>query len=142
MNLISIAERVERYAPSGNFGVDRDKERELNELIAVATGKPLTVKVGDSALGNERLVPNQLPNFVASLDAAMSLVPEGSLFTTRTLWAGDNVCGFASVSRYEDAKFGGHFRRYWVDEHQTNAATAPLALTAAALRALASEQPA
>jgi len=76
-------------------------------------------------------------SFTASIDAARMLVPEGSLFSVRTLWDDDKVAGFASVSRYEDAEVGGHFRRYWMDEQQSNAATPALALCSASLRARA-----
>lgn len=69
-----LAGRVEMFNPSGRYDLDRARERELNEAIAAAIGMKLTVKLGDPALGNDRVVPNRLPAFVTSLDAAMTLV--------------------------------------------------------------------
>ena len=78
-----------------------------------------------------------LKNYTASLDAAVTLVPEGCLFTARTVWDKGKQAGLGFVSRYEKGEFGGHERLYWMDEHQAVAATPALALTAAALRARA-----
>ena len=75
--------------------------------------------------------------YTASLDAAMTLVPDGCLFTARTVWDNEKTAGLAFVSRYEKGEFCGHERLYWMDEHQSVAANPALALTAAALRALA-----
>ncbi len=74
-----------------------------------------------------------------SLDAAMTLVPEGCLFVVRTVWDKMKPAGFGSVSIYEKGEFGGHERLYWMAEHQAVAATPALALCAAALRARAME---
>jgi hypothetical protein len=74
--------------------------------------------------------------FTASLDAAMTLVPEGCLFMTCTLWdTGDSdhdkIGAGATVKRYT-VKGGG---RFFVGETAGLAATPALALCAAALRA-------
>jgi hypothetical protein len=74
------------------------------------------------------------PAFTASLDAAMTLVPANCLAMARHLWddpvAGTRA-GYASVARYADQKHVG--------ETTALAATPALALTAAALRALAAQ---
>jgi hypothetical protein len=97
-------------------------------------------EIADAVLGHVRppFRRGHCEKYTASLDAAMTLVPEGCLFTVRTVWDGDETAGLASVSRYTPAKPCRHPRRYWMDEHQTTAATPALALTAAALRARAS----
>jgi hypothetical protein len=74
-------------------------------------------------------------SFTASLDAAMTLVPAHALFMARTVWDGDKTAGIATISQYEDRKEGDQLRRYWLCEHQADAATPALALCAAALRA-------
>ena len=75
-DLLALADRVERFDPSGPYDIARDKERELNEAIAAAAGIPATVEVGHEALGNYRKVPARLPAYTASLDAAATLVPK------------------------------------------------------------------
>lgn len=77
--------------------------------------------------------------YTASLDAALSLVPVGCLFTARTVWDKMKPAGLGFVSRYEKGEFSGHERLYWMDEHQAVAATPALALTAACLRARAAQ---
>lgn len=81
--------------------------------------------------------PGSVPAYTTSLDAAMSLVPEGCLFTARTVWNKMTPAGLGFISRYEKGEFNGHERLYWMDEHQAVAATPALALCAAALRAQA-----
>jgi hypothetical protein len=69
----------------------------------------------------------------ASLDAAMQLVPVGFLHMVRTLWHDDKTAGNATVSRYKQEGNG----IFWQDNYAATAATPALALTAAALRAIA-----
>jgi len=77
-----------------------------------------------------------IPPYTASIDSAMSLVPEGCLFTVRTLWDDERTAGYAVVSRYE-TNTGEHGpRRYWLGEHVATAGSPALALTAASLRAI------
>ncbi len=95
MTLQALAERAERYAPTGNHYIDRDRARELHEAIAVALGKPLTVKVGHEVLGNERMVPHSIPDWLSSLDAVMALVPPEKRVTLRFQRRRDGVhCAF------------------------------------------------
>jgi hypothetical protein len=69
-----------------------------------------------------------LPRYTASLDAAMTLVPEDCLAMMRELWFDDGKkCGHATVSRYRDHK--------WDDTYTATADMPALALTAASLRA-------
>lgn len=137
-DLLALAERVERFDPSGPYAFARDKERELNEAIAAAAGVPATVEVGHEALGNYRKVPARLPAYTASLDAAMSLVPLGVegiplSFKAERFYLGNGECycrasvwcGLGVISSLDTASV---------------AAAPALALTAAALRALASQE--
>lgn len=78
--------------------------------------------------GSEHSLASRLPKpFTASLDAAMTLVPEGCLWVgglAQTGRAAMAVCPFGSTD----------------GEHST-ASTPALALTAASLRAIAAQQP-
>jgi hypothetical protein len=71
--------------------------------------------------------------YTASLDAAMQLVPMGCIHMVRTLWHDDKTAGNATVSRYKQEGNG----IFWQDNYAATAATPALALTAAALRAIA-----
>jgi hypothetical protein len=75
-------------------------------------------------------------NPLFSLDAAASLVPEGCLWSVRTLWDGAKTAAqcFISMYRHEPPAL-----KFWKDDAHALAATPALALTAAALRALAEE---
>lgn len=132
--LLALAELVEALT-----GPDREVDAE----IAIALGwndvryDRLHGNYWEHQVGDEYEVGRVIPEWTASLDAAMTLVPAECLFATRTVWDRGNMGGFASVSRYELAEPGNMLKRYWMDEHQTVAATPALALTAAALRALA-----
>jgi len=75
--LLALADRVERYVPTGHFDIDRDNERGLNEAIGLVVGVGHRVRVGDSALGNDRWSPSPLKPYVTSLDAAMTLIEDG-----------------------------------------------------------------
>jgi hypothetical protein len=90
-------------------------DRELDDMIAIAVGIPATIKLGDEMLGNVRWAPVRSKPYTASLDAAVSLVPSGCLWTLD--------CLSNATALYRDARY------------QANAATPALALCAAALRA-------
>ena len=47
----------------------------------------------------DRDIRHKWPAYTASLDAAMTLVPEGHLFTVRILWDGRPTCGYSIVTR-------------------------------------------
>lgn len=135
-DLLKMADRVE--ALSG-------PDREVDERISLAIGLPATVTIGHEVLGNLRQVPHTIKRYTASLDAAMTLVPAG-------WWvAGLYFChpDFRSAGdRDWHSELGGPVS--WVQfdvvpepEYECeggNAATPALALTAAALRALAKDR--
>jgi hypothetical protein len=118
--LIALAERVEALT-----GPDREINKALVPLVGlrlVEEGHPFGLCCYDA---NGHGVP--LPNFTASLDAAMSLVPEG--------WV--SVRGWDYRNRASRAIFidDEGVRLFW-----GRAATPALAMTAAALRAIAETQ--
>jgi len=135
--LLRLADAVECYKVEGPWDIARDRERDLNERIAIAAGVPCTVKVGHPALGDERTIPARIPAYTASLDAAMSLVP-AKLRLMLTEW--DDEKHLRAQGPWQavlsepgqDASFDA--MRGYRCEH---AATPALALTAAALRARA-----
>lgn len=98
-DLLRLAERVEAAE-----GPDRELDREI--CLALRSGRWIS--------------PGAVPAYTSSLDAAMTLVPEG--------------CGIAifwfSLDRIAEAQVGG--------DRKMKGATTALALTAAALRARAS----
>ena len=106
--LLALADRVE--ALTGPC-------RETDERVGMGIGLKRTMRVGHECLGTDRVVPVMCPHYTASLDAALSLVPEG----------------WGSV-RFEQG-FGGI--GCFLNQHDTFATTPALALTAAALRARA-----
>lgn len=120
--LLALAERVEALE-----GPDREVNKALAPLAGlrlVEEGPPLGLCCYDE---NGHGVP--LPNFTASLDAAMSLVPKG--------WSVD-------IIRTADSRLGGAYLYLFGNSGSIpskkvhgSAATPALALTAAALRALA-----
>lgn len=144
-DLIALAERVEKAE-----GPDRG----LDCLIAVEVDwRPDEWEPGDRtvremaerngiewvfARSQSGFVPRLLPRYTASLDAAMTLVLEG--------------CGYEVASAYSDERdpsrhfyrLSGRFnaRVYLAagGSFEVNAATPPLALTAASLRAIAEER--
>lgn len=79
---------------------------------------------------------NRENHFTASLDAAMTLVPEGCLHMARTLWDDGKTCGQAMVSQYSDTPKG----KFWAVDHAGLGATPALALCAATLKALAAQE--
>lgn len=116
--LLALADKVERYEAAGPYDIARERERELNEAIAVAIGLPRTVKVGHPVLGNDRTIPARVIAYTASLDAAMTLVPKGHGWVSRST-------GYARVYPMDKGDYEGF------------AATPALALSAAALKARA-----
>jgi hypothetical protein len=141
MDLLELAERVE-----GAAGPDR----ELDCAIAVAAlgffelaskweGGPVGYGYTDNdgaevrpGHGGDQLVPR----FTFSLDAAMTLVPEGWQCERMTFWAG---CG-SLCTLIETHLVDGEWVREagWLGRVEGDAANPALALTAASLRALAS----
>lgn len=136
--LLELADRVE-----GLSGPDREIDAEIYAAVSVGKWGCYSARLSSKRGAVVRYYENgrhgvaTAPAYTRSIDDAKSLVPEGSLFTARTLWDRDKVVGFASVSRYETAGPDDALRRYWMDEHQGNAATPALALCAASLRAIA-----
>ncbi len=127
--LVILAERCETYVKSEMWMTGKDADQALNEAIAVAKGMKRTVAVGHEVLGNVRMVPAYLPNFVNSIDAAVTLVPKG--------WAW--MCGctmgegfFADIAPTDESEIEA-------DGIMANAASPALALCAASLRARAAE---
>lgn len=128
LDLEGLAARVEGHSPTGRHDLDLDRNRHLNESIAAAIGMPLMIKLGDPALGNDRMVPNRVPAFATSLDAAMTLVPKGWDWSAGT--AGYGQLGHAFLRPAQAMTAPGI-------SINVDAATPALALTTAALRARA-----
>lgn len=135
-DLLELAERVEAYDPKLSPD-NRADESELDEAIAEALG--WVAKPGyDWRFQREFRRPdgalvNAIPKFTRSLDAAMTLVPEGcAINVVRTA---DGQRAHANLYRFDgnsecipSAKFGG------------SATTPALALCAAALKSLAQKE--
>ncbi|MGF7152494.1 hypothetical protein [Novosphingobium gossypii] len=134
--LIALAEWCEAAA-----GADR----ELDAAVFRSIGAPVPFQFANKLLAltfdearnayfadiGEMRVRYEPPAFTASVDAAMTLVPEGCLHMARTIWdAAGKTAGIGRVDRYVSGK--------WTDGFDSCAASPALALTAAALRALAS----
>jgi len=123
--LLKLADAVECYKVEGPWDIARDRERDLNERIAIAAGVPCTVRVGHPALGDERTIPARIPAYTASLDAAMTLVPEGRFVGAL------NQCD-------TDGEWYARIEAHDAVYEDATATTAALALTTASLRARAS----
>lgn len=130
--LLALADRAEA-AEGASLVLERDIALAIYPGAFAVHGNETRISVWD---GNGRTQLTVKP-YSASLDAAMTLVPDNALFTARTVWDGDRATGLANVSRYEVGSPKDALRRYWMDEHQTIGATPALALCAAALRARA-----
>lgn len=52
-------------------------DRGLDEKIGMAVGLKNTIRVGHECLGTDRIVPVRCPYYTESIDAALTLVPEG-----------------------------------------------------------------
>lgn len=115
MEIKSLIERIEK-----SEGADR----ELDHAIYEALGKPVVRMASASTHGTDLV--NWAPFYSASLDAAVTLVPEGWSFEVRSSGTGDP--GQASV--WNPMRAPGH-EEYRV----SNFATPALALCAAALKA-------
>lgn len=86
--------------------------------------------------GDDRSLAWPSPLYTASLDAAMTLVPETCLAMVKHLWDGPKRWGYAFVSIYRDdaEECDG---KMWVTDFQGCAQTQPLALVSAALKSRA-----
>ena len=103
--------------------------REIDERIGMAIGLKRTMRVGHECLGTDRVVPVMCPHYTASLDAAMTLAPEG----WRIVSLGDRTLSFQVILSRGTAEFSRGEPVFGY------AATPALALTAAALRAIAAQ---
>ena len=135
--LTKLAERVEALTGA-------DREVDLEVILASGThvlerrGRDKKAWLYEAASDFRRLDPSPysygvfgLPRFTASLDAAMSLVPEGMK------WRVDTHYNIAGVFDYPfDPESGPYCKEY-----PGEGATPALALVAAALRARAEVQP-
>ncbi|MGI4744931.1 MAG: hypothetical protein ACRYGI_11550 [Janthinobacterium lividum] len=134
--LAILAARVESHSPIGRHDVVQANASELNEAIAIAIGLPLTVKRGHPVLGNERTVPNRILDYVGSLDAAKTLVPDGmGISIAQHGKRGDDCSAYVGKS---DSDARGNFM---TDTFTGEAKTMAGALTAACLRARAGRDP-
>lgn len=126
MDRLELAERIERYAPELSPD-NRADELEMHQAVVLATG------VGS-------MDPPFNETFLRSLDAAMSLVPEGCVWiagdykgmANAAFWQGKHqyAKGWASVSDTGEPPGDPAMPTY-----RSHAMTPALALTAAALRA-------
>ena len=112
--LIALAERVE--AASG-------PDRELDAKIASLFSNDVESDDGDFWWGPHDQIPQRVPDFTTSLDAAMMLLPDTEFDMT-------NLYGVARVHVEMGNRYGGHYG-------SNECGSLPLAFTAAALRALA-----
>ena len=121
MSLIELAERAEKAS---------GPDRELDKAIWAALGNCNHDRTGGYICldcGKDTYGEKSAPVFTASLDAAMTLVPEGWCFEV-TCWKDGN--GTACVSQYNPGD----------QDHTGHAATPAIALVAAALRARAQQE--
>ena len=126
MTLLELAMRVEAL-DGPDWKVDDaivDLVRERGWPLSCYEGKPINY---DTRLWQER--HDFCPT--ASIDAAMQLVPEGAGFNLDRYWLKDGVGWMVAIST---GGVPGNPRRIYDCEDAT---TAPLAITAAALRARA-----
>ena len=133
--LLALAERVEALT-GADRGVDLEVILASGTHVLERRGRDKKAWLYEAASDFRRLDPSPysygvfgLPRFTTSLDAAMSLVPEG--------WGG--AVHFSENRQHHTVKLG---RSYPTNAQAFGeAATPALALTAAALRALAEQQP-
>jgi hypothetical protein len=129
-DIAALADRVE--AATG-------PDRELDALIAVFVGVDHGSKTewADSETGSYIVYDEVAPRYTASLDAAMTLVPEG-MSIKMALHPGENFADVYSLGPiYETAT--GLDRKVLVT-FEGHAAIPALALCAAALRAIAAKE--
>lgn len=125
--LDALADRVEALA-----GPDRETD------VVIGRARGLVYPDGPSG-GQWGGSFSPCPYYTASLDAAMTLVPEGCLAMVRHLWDGAHRAGHAVINRYStDAEEPDG--KLWIGDCYSVAHTPALALTAAAIRALAAEK--
>ncbi|WP_305096435.1 hypothetical protein [Croceibacterium aestuarii] len=130
-----MTDRAELEALAAQVEAATGPDRELDALIHIAVdragGNPIAAPGGWCVGSKQYVNPIKAPAYTASLNAAMQLVPEG--------WS-------VNIVRTADSRFG-NANLYWfrggshIPARRMNgaAATPALALTAAALRAHASE---
>lgn len=112
----------------------KDELLALAQRVEALDGPSFTLEMEIARAINPNATRMTVPNnYTVSLDAAMSLVPDGCLFMARTLWDDDKTAGNATVQMYR--RQGDSI--FWENDRHAVAATPALALTAAALRALA-----
>lgn len=125
---LDCAIRMAVYAPEGATM----EQSPINGNWCIYSGT--SFRTGKPALWESHLGRNQA--FTASLDAAMSLVPDGCLAMVKHLWDGPKRCGYAFVSQYTpDAEECDG--KMWVADYTGCAETPALALCAASLRSRA-----
>lgn len=117
--MTTLADKLEALAArcEAAEGADRD----LDERIGMAIGLKRTIRIGHECLGNDREVPVNCPLYTASIDAALTLVPDGARLS---------VSSIASPGFHAAVMGYGHRA-----EGFARATTPALALAAAALRA-------
>lgn len=143
--LIALAERVEgldgpdrvtdcdiRMAVLGDmpFGVVTDNRHQIvrSGTLSEYLDAYRDVINLDGAISDE-----EIRHYTASIDAAMTLVGSMQLSKVGELWDGTAKCGWATVHNYSLTERG----MLWDDQHDVCAKTPALALTTAALRAIA-----
>lgn len=134
-DLIALAARAEQ-AQGPDRALDADITLAVNPELGAAPWERITYPSGGASVFADRSDPDNLnvvspPRFTASLDAALTLVPEGWTFTVHS---GDDR---GPPVAYCVPNMGRLPWPHWVDD--INAATPALALCAAALRARAEE---
>lgn len=146
MDLNELADRVE-----GLSGPDREVDRIIYRDVlgfclhanTVRSGAQSDtgfdcVDCGADSWGNKgkhgQKLRDAAPAYTASIDAAMTLVPDECLAMVKHLWDGPARAGYAFVSQYTADAEDCDGKR-WVTDYQGCAETPALALTAAALRA-------
>lgn len=121
--LLALAERVEALT-----GPDASTNADILRAFGWTSGN------GGIAVRPDGSLSSWVPDYLGSLDATMTLVPEGCLFHVRSLWDGPETWGYAHVHTYAEDAEDCDGKRH-LDDYVGNAATPALALTAAALRA-------
>lgn len=120
--LIELAERVEALE-----GPDKGLDREIFDAVTGGVFKPENAQYWHAVSWSER----QANHFTASLDTAMTLVPDG---WTYQAFQGPS----GQPHKWTLVRIGASDQKY--TEAKAKAATPALALTAATLRAIAGEK--
>lgn len=122
-----LIERIEAAS-----GPDRD----LDEKIGMAVGLKNTIRVGHECLGTDRIVPVRCPYYTESIDAALTLVPEGA----HCGMGYDRPCFGETVGRawaWVRCRVNGVWEETPIDRQGHRPPTIALALCAAALKSRA-----